>query len=62
MKKLKRRVVLTAPVVGMAVVAQNPATEANPVEQARVLMKANQNALARFALPIATEPAFQFQA
>ena len=58
---------LVAPaVMGMAapadVPAQTAAAPADPLEAAKARIKANTEALAKEAVPMALEPAFQFKA
>ncbi len=66
--KLTRRQIVAAASAGTAVaahtLAQSPAAApASDFEkQARDNVKNNADALAKFALPMATEPAFQFKA
>lgn len=68
--KLTRRQMVAAATTGTAVaahaLAQSSAAPAAPAsdfeKQARDNVKNNADALAKFTLPMATEPAFQFKA
>ena len=60
--KLTRRE-LAAALVPAAALAQTPATPATPADElkaAEARLKANSEAISRLAVPIETEPAFQF--
>ncbi|HUI53717.1 MAG TPA: hypothetical protein VLY04_02010 [Bryobacteraceae bacterium] len=62
--KITRRELAAAVVsaTAMAQPQQRPAGPADPLQAARDRMKTNADALAKLAVPMATEPAFQFKA
>lgn len=64
--KISRRKLAVSAVAAASAMAQAPAPSAESEEEllraARAQVKNNGEALAKFKLPIATEPAFQFKA
>ena len=64
--KISRRKLAVSAVAAASAIAQTPAPPAESEDEllkaARAQIKNNGDALAKFKLPIATEPAFQFKA
>jgi hypothetical protein len=62
--KLNRRQLMKAAAwaPALAARAQQPATEADPAKAARDTNQRNSETLAKFEVPMSTEPAFQFKA
>ena len=62
--KLSRRELAGELIAGTALLApaQNPLAAADAAQNAADTLRGNSEALAKFELPLATEPAFQFRA
>jgi len=62
--KLSRRELPGALIAGTALLApaQNPPAAADAAQNAADTLRRNSEALAKFELPLATEPAFRFRA
>ncbi len=62
--KLNRRQLMKAAASASALAAraQQPAPEADPTKAARDANQRNSETLAKFEVPMSTEPAFQFKA
>lgn len=62
MKMTRRKLAATLAAPALASASQTPGAPADPAAAARARIKSATEALAKQAVPMATEPAFQFKA